>query len=44
MWALPSEQHPGPWRIIAIGLLLIVTLRLRPRGLLPERKFSFNAN
>ncbi|MGQ7848161.1 branched-chain amino acid ABC transporter permease [Granulosicoccus sp. 3-233] len=28
-------------RIITIGLLLIVTLRLRPRGLLPEPKFTY---
>ncbi|MFN3209320.1 MAG: branched-chain amino acid ABC transporter permease [Roseovarius sp.] len=31
-------------RIILIGFLLIVTLRLRPRGLLPERKFKINQN
>lgn len=28
-------------RIITIGLLLIVTLRVRPRGLLPEPKFIY---
>lgn len=28
-------------RIIIIGLLLIVTLRVRPRGLLPELKFTY---
>lgn len=28
-------------RIIVIGLLLIVTIRVRPRGLLPEPKFKF---
>jgi branched-chain amino acid transport system permease protein len=28
-------------RIIIIGLLLIVTIRLRPRGLLPEPKFTY---
>lgn len=28
-------------RIIIIGLLLIVTLRVRPRGLLPEPKFTY---
>ena len=28
-------------RIIAIGLLLIVTIRLRPRGLLPEPRFTY---
>lgn len=31
-------------RIILIGLLLILTLRLRPRGLLPEPKFRVNSN
>jgi branched-chain amino acid transport system permease protein len=31
-------------RIIMIGLLLIVTLRIRPRGLLPETKFQFKPN
>ena len=37
--ALDAEKMSA-LRIIAIGLLLIVTLRLRPRGLLPERKFK----
>ncbi len=29
-------------RIILIGVLLIVVLRLRPRGLMPEEKFQYN--
>ncbi len=29
-------------RIIAIGLLLIVTIRVRPRGLLPEPRFTYD--
>ncbi|MBB3066757.1 branched-chain amino acid ABC transporter permease [Limibacillus halophilus] len=29
-------------RIILIGVLLIVVLRLRPRGLMPEEKFRYN--
>lgn len=37
--ALDAEKMSA-LRIIAIGLLLIITLRLRPRGLLPERKFQ----
>lgn len=31
-------------RIILIGLLLIITLRVRPRGVLPEQKFRFKPN
>ena len=30
-------------RIIVIGVLLIAILRVRPRGLIPEPKFSFAA-
>lgn len=38
--ALDAEKMSA-LRIIIIGLLLIVTLRLRPRGLLPEPKFTY---
>lgn len=38
--ALDAEKMSA-LRIIIIGLLLIVTLRIRPRGLLPEPKFTY---
>ena len=40
--ALDAEKMSAI-RIIIIGLLLIVTIRLRPRGLMPEPKFTHRA-
>jgi branched-chain amino acid transport system permease protein len=38
-WLDAEKMSAG--RIIIIGLLLIVTIRVRPRGLLPEPKFTY---
>jgi branched-chain amino acid transport system permease protein len=41
---LLDAEKMSALRIIIIGLLLILTLRIRPRGLLPERRFKFRSN